>query len=104
MILRYFISKKFLTICMNEVILKTVSVSDKGQIAIPREIQKLLGIKKGDRLVLAVKNKKLLIQKTANLEKHMEDDFSDLVNYSEHSLKKLWSNKEDEIWNKYLKK
>lgn len=104
MISRYFISKKFLTICMNEVILKTVSVSDKGQIAIPREIQKLLGIKKGDRLVLAVKNKKLLIQKTANLEKHMEDDFSDLVNYSEHSLKKLWSNKEDEIWNKYLKK
>ena len=31
--------------------LKTDNVSDKGQIAIPREIQTLLGIKKGDRLV-----------------------------------------------------
>jgi len=76
-------------------------VSDKGQIAIPREIQKLLGIKKGDRLVLTAKNKKLLIQKATNLEKHMEDDFSDLLKHSESTLKKLWLNKEDDIWDKW---
>jgi len=87
---------------MNESTLKTVSVSDKGQIAIPREIQKLLGIKKGDRLVLITKNEQLLIQKATDLEKQMKDDFDDLINYSESSLKKLWLNKEDDIWNKYL--
>ena len=43
--------------------LKTINVSEKGQITISREIQTLLGIKKGDRLILAAKNKKLLIQK-----------------------------------------
>ena len=58
---------------MSEAILKTVSVSEKGQIAIPRDIQILLGIKKGDRLVLTTKNNKLLIQKATNLEKQMED-------------------------------
>ncbi len=84
-------------------ILKTVSVSEKGQIAIPREIRALLGIKKGDRLVLTTKNKKLLIQKATNLTKQMEDDFDDLMGYSELSLKKLWLNKQDDVWNKYLK-
>lgn len=99
-----FISKKFLTNRMNEQdTLKTVSVSEKGQIAIPREIQAAMGIKKGDRLVLTTKNKKLLIQKASILAKQMEDDFDDLLNYSESSLKKMWLNKEDEIWNKYLK-
>ena len=84
-------------------ILKIVSVSEKGQIAIPREIRALLGIKKGDRLVLTTKNKKLLIQKATNLTKQMEDDFDDLMDYSELSLKKLWLNKQDDVWNKYLK-
>ena len=84
-------------------ILKIVSVSEKGQIAIPREIRVLLGIKKGDRLLLTTKNKKLLIQKATNLTKQMEDDFDDLIDYSELSLKKLWLNKQDDVWNKYLK-
>ena len=84
-------------------ILKIASVSEKGQIAIPREIRVLLGIKKGDRLVLTTKNKKLLIQKATNLTKQMEDDFDDLIDYSELSLKKLWLNKQDDVWNKYLK-
>ncbi len=83
--------------------LRTVSVSEKGQIAIPKEIRVLLGIKKGDRLVLTTKNKKLLIQKATNLAKQTEDDFDDLLDYSEFSLKKLWLNKKDDVWNKYLK-
>ena len=82
--------------------LKTVSVSEKGQIAIPREIQELLDIKKGDRLVLTAKNEKILIQKATNIEKHMMNDFDDLLRYSELSLAKLWKNKKDNIWEKYL--
>ncbi len=88
---------------MSEMTLRTVSVSEKGQIAIPKEIRVLLGIKKGDRLVLTTKNKKLLIQKATNLAKQTEDDFDDLLDYSEFSLKKLWLNKKDDVWNKYLK-
>ena len=82
--------------------LKTVKVSEKGRITIPREIQESLGIKKGDKLVMTVKDNKILIQKAVNIEKHIEDDFYDLPRYSESSLGKLWNNKKDDIWEKYL--
>ena len=87
---------------MSKSVLKIVNVSEKGQITIPREIQKLLGIKKGDRLILTAKNEKILIQKATNIKKHMMNDFDDLLQYSELSLAKLWNNKKDNIWEKYL--
>ncbi|WP_316505824.1 AbrB/MazE/SpoVT family DNA-binding domain-containing protein [Nitrosopumilus sp.] len=86
---------------MDKTTLKTINVSDKGQITIPREIQTMLGIKKGDRLILAAKDKRLLIQKASSLERQIEDDFKDLLKLSEKTTaKSLWDNKEDEIWNK----
>lgn len=83
---------------MSESTLKTVNVSEKGQIAIPREIRILLGIKKGDRLVLTAKNEKILIQKATSMVKQMKDDFDPLTKLSERTAKKLWDNKYDEIW------
>lgn len=82
--------------------LKTINVSEKGQIAIPKEIQESLGIKKGDRLVIATKDQKILIQKAANIEKYIEDDFTYILRYSESSLAKLWNNSEDDVWERYL--
>ena len=88
---------------MSKPTIKTVNVSEKGQIVIPKEIQNSLGIKKSDRLIIITKNKKILIQKAENIEKQMGDDFADLIKFSELSLNKLWSNKkDDEIWNRYL--
>lgn len=86
---------------MSEATLKTVNVSEKGQIAIPREIRILLGIKKGDRLVLTAKNEKLLIQKATSMTKQMEDNFDPLTKLSERTAKKLWDSKYDEIWNNF---
>ena len=86
---------------MSEATLKTVNVSEKGQIAIPREIRILLGIKKGDRLMLTAKNEKILIQKAASMTKQMEDDFDPLTKLSERTAKKLWDNKDDEVWNNF---
>ena len=86
---------------MSEATLKTVNVSEKGQIAIPREIRILLGIKKGDRLLLTAKNEKILIQKATSMTKQMEDDFDSLTKLSERTAKKLWDSKYDEIWNNF---
>ena len=85
-------------------IVKTVKVSNKGQISIPLEVRKETGINKGDELMLIQKGKKILIEATGNMHKKMEDDFSDLIKLSEKSLSKLWGNKSDEIWNDYLRK
>jgi len=33
--------------------------------------------------------------------KQMEDDFDPLAKLSERTAKKLWSNKDDEVWNNF---
>lgn len=85
---------------MSEAALKTVNVSEKGQIAIPREIRILLGIKKGDRPVLTAKNKKILIQKATSMVKQMEN-VDPLTKISERTTKKLLNSKYDEILNNF---
>jgi len=84
--------------------IKTVRVSDKGQIAIPRAIRENMGIEKGDELIMLQIDGKIMLERSQNIVKEIKDDFKDLLKLSESSLKKVWDNKEDEIWNRYLKK
>lgn len=83
--------------------MKTVRVSEKGQIAIPSDMREHIGIKKGDTLVLIQEGNKILIEPAGRMSKQMGEDFSDLLKLSEKSLLRLWDNKEDEVWDKYLK-
>ncbi len=80
--------------------LKTVNVSAKGQIAIPADVRKMLGIRKGDRLLLTAARKKILIEKSNEFTKKIEDDLSYLTKISEKTAKKLWDNEKDRIWDK----
>ena len=88
---------------MPEPIVRTVTVSGKGQISIPQEIRKQLGVEKGSKLVVVLKDKKLLIRKASDISQSIEDSFDDMVRHSELSLKKIWDNEKDEVWNRYLK-
>ncbi len=87
----------------NELQFKTIKVSQKGQIAIPADMQRKLGIKKGDEILLIRKGKRLMMEKPIKIAKKLGDEFADIEAISESSLKKLWLNKKDDIWNKYLK-
>ncbi|MBT3691039.1 AbrB/MazE/SpoVT family DNA-binding domain-containing protein [Candidatus Woesearchaeota archaeon] len=78
--------------------MKTIKVSEKGQIAIPLDIREIAGINQGDELIVMESNGKILLEKTQKISKKMEDDFKDLLKLSEISLKKFWSSKEDDIW------
>jgi AbrB family looped-hinge helix DNA binding protein len=82
--------------------LKTVTISQKGQITIPRTIQRKMGIKKGDRFVLVARGDNIMLKRSPAIIKSIEDDFSDIIAISEHSFGKLWLNKEDDIWDTYL--
>jgi AbrB family looped-hinge helix DNA binding protein len=81
---------------------KTVTILQKGQITIPRTIQRKMGIKKGDRFVLVARGDNIMLKRSPAIIKSIEDDFSDILAISEHSLGKLWLNKEDDIWDTYL--
>ncbi len=76
-------------------IIKTIKVTDKGQILIPIDIRDLAGIATGDELIIIQEGSKILLEKPENI---LRDDFKDLLKHSESVAKKLWSNKEDEIW------
>ena len=84
-------------------ITKTIKVTDKGQISIPTSIRDIIEIEKGDELLIIENNGKILIEKVDNIAKNIIDDFSDIVKFSEKTLNEVLDNKEDEIWNKYLK-
>ena len=78
--------------------MSVVTVTEKGQIAIPTSIREAAGIKKGDTLVVIEADGKILLEKTKKISKEIKDDFKDLLKHSEVVAKKLWDNKEDEIW------
>lgn len=82
-----------------EIIFKTVKVSDKGQIAIPSDIRKALKIKKGEELLIVRKGDKLLVEKFSKVSKKFASEFNFMLKNAQVTAKKLWNNKEDEIWN-----
>ena len=82
-----------------EIIFKTVKVSDKGQIAIPSDIRKALKIKKGEELLIVRKGDKLLVEKSSKVSKKFASEFNFMLKNAQVTAKKLWNNKEDEIWN-----
>ena len=90
------ISKKFLT-SDSAMIIKTVKVSEKGQIAIPSDIRQEGGIRQGDTLLIMHDEGKILLEKIPS---KLEDDFRDFLKHAETVAKKLWGNKQDEIWDR----
>ena len=87
---------------MENEFIKTLRVSDKGQISIPNSVRQKLGIQRGDNLILFEIEGKILLEKQQDLSEKMKDDFKDILHFSEQSLKEVWDNPEDEIWSQYL--
>ena len=83
--------------------LKTIKLSEKGQISIPKEIRKGMHLKKGDKLVLMANGEQLIMQKADAVLKKLgiaEESLNNML-ASQETLKKDWDNKYDERWNKY---
>lgn len=76
--------------------IKTIKVSEKGQISIPRAMREKLGIEQGDELTLFQVDGKLLLEKSQKTEEKIKDNFKDILKFSEKSLRKIWENSEAE--------
>jgi len=72
---------------------RIIKVTDKGQISLPVKIRDILNIERGDELIITQSDDSIVIRKVKR------EDFSDLLKHSEKVAKKLWDNKEDEVWN-----
>ena len=70
-----------------------IKVTDKGQISLPIGIRESLKIERGDDLIITKDHDKIVIKKVK------KEDFDYLLKHSESVARKLWNNKEDEVWN-----
>ncbi len=87
----------------SELTFKKVKVSDKGQISLPMEIQRKVGIKKGDELLLIRKGQKIVLAKPRRVVEVLEEEFADVQDITEASLRRMWLRKNEDVWNRYLK-
>jgi len=78
--------------------IKTVKVSEKGQIAIPADVRESIGISQGDTLILVQEEKRILLQKAEHLGKEVKDEFKHLLKHSEEVAKQFWGSKADDVW------
>ena len=71
---------------------KIIKVTDKGQISLPVGLRESLNIKQGDELLITKTNDTVILKKVKS------SDFKGLLKHSEKVAQKLWSSKEDDIW------
>lgn len=83
----------------DELKFKTIRISAKGQIAIPSDMRREMNIRKGEELLLIKKGGQLLIEKSSKASRKFVGEFNFMLKNAEHVAKRLWENKEDEIWN-----
>ena len=82
---------------------KTIKMSQKGQICIPKEMRKEVDFKEGEKLILIAKDHEIVIKKNKEILGGLDftkESVKTMV-MSEDSLKKDWDNKYDDRWNKY---
>ena len=78
---------------------KTVRVSDKGQVAIPIEIRRAMGLKKGSELLILFDGEKMMLARADRAAQAILREFDDLVRASAETARELWANEADEVWN-----
>ncbi len=60
-------------------IVKTVKVSEKGQIAIPLDIREAIGLNKGDELLLLQDGNKIFVEKATEAAETLKAGFEPLI-------------------------
>jgi len=87
----------------------TVTVSSKGQIAIPAEMRKKAGISEGEQLLVIQDGGRIMLEKLTLISEKEKNKFGKLMKnetfqlmlLSEKSLAKDWENEYDVRWDKY---
>ncbi|MFT4311500.1 MAG: AbrB/MazE/SpoVT family DNA-binding domain-containing protein [Candidatus Woesearchaeota archaeon] len=74
--------------------IKTVKITEKGQIVIPKELRDKKGFKKGDKVAIMSYEDKIVLRPLMIVSERMQTAYA-----SEESLAKEWDSKEeDEAW------
>lgn len=83
--------------------LKTLKISPKGQIAIPKKFRDKLELRESTEIYLTESNGKLIIGKVEDIIPKTElKNWPDTAKLAAFSLKDIWDNDDEEkVWSKY---
>jgi AbrB family looped-hinge helix DNA binding protein len=81
---------------------RTVKMTGKGQIVVPKEMRDSIGLKRNSMILLIQKDKDIILKKPECLEAVIED-FPEFRVASLEVLKEVWKDEDDKLWESYLK-
>lgn len=87
---------------MNIEKIRTVNINKRGQLVVPEDIRKDLGIKNETTLVLIEKLGEIIIKKESDVIRTIDED-AFWKALSHETMKKAWD-KEDDIWDDVFKR
>lgn len=79
---------------------RTLRVSEKGQVVLPADVRRAMGIERGTELVLVFDGERILLQREDSAAKAMEEDFADLLAATGQTLQPVWENEDDAAWDR----
>jgi len=86
---------------MGMINMKTATITDKGQIAIPRDMREIDGFEEGDKIAIIAYNDHIELRPLEQVSKKLDFTKEGIRTavLSEKSLAKIWlTKKEDEAW------
>ena len=86
---------------MTVIDMKTATITDKGQIAIPRDMREIEGFEEGDKIAIIAYNDRIELRPLEQVSKKLDFTKEGIQSaiLSERSLAKIWLTKEeDEAW------
>ena len=82
--------------------IRSVSMNSRGQIVIPEEFRKNLGLSHEEALILIEKNGEITMRKESSVAKNIDSEEGFWQRIAEESLENAWA-KEDKKWEKIAK-
>lgn len=81
---------------------RTVKMTGKGQIVVPKEMRDSMGLKRNSMLLIVQKDDNIILKKPESLEAIVED-FPELRAATERVFGEVWKDEDDKLWESYIK-
>jgi AbrB family looped-hinge helix DNA binding protein len=81
---------------------RTVKMTGKGQIVVPKEMRDSLGLKRDSTILLIQKDEDILMKKPDSI-RGMLEDFPELRAATERIFGEVWKDEDDKLWESYIK-
>ncbi len=75
-----------------------ITVSERGQIVLPKKTREKLHLQKGDKLLMVEDHEKITLTKAKKVANRAADESLHVMFASEEVLKKDWNYKGDDVW------